>query len=110
MQRAMKMKIKMMLTALPLTLGTMLLHAAELQTGVVNSDTIADLIRAPLVNPEGYKGDVFAPIPLKKGTKVRIERTNDRYSFEGVDLVQVLPEDQRTPVWTYAEKVTLTPQ
>jgi hypothetical protein len=104
------MKIKMMLMALPLALGTTLLYAADLQTGVINSDTLADPIRAPLVNPEGYKGDEFAPTPLKQGTKVRVERTAERYSYQGVDLVQVIPEGHSAPVWTYADKVTVTPQ
>lgn len=102
-------KMKMMLMALPLALSTALAYADNLQTGVINSDTIDAPIRAALVNPEGYKGDVFAPAPLKQGTKVRVERTSDRYSFEGVELMQVIPEGQSTPVWTYAEKVTLRP-
>jgi hypothetical protein len=104
------MKIKRMLMALPLALSTTLLYAADLQTGVINSDTVGAPIRSVLVNPENYKGDEFAPTPLKQGTKVRLERTSNRYSFEGIDLVQVIPEGQRTPVWTYAEKVTVTPQ
>ena len=106
----MKMKLKMMLMALPLAIGATSLYAAGPQTGVINRDTLEAPIRAALVSPQGYKGDIFAPTPLKEGTKVRVERTSDRYSFEGVELVQVIPERQRTPVWTYAEKVTLTPQ
>ena len=50
------------------------------------------------------------PAPLKQGTKVRVEQTSDRYSYMGVELEQVIPEGQSTPVWTYADKVTLTPQ
>ena len=103
------MKIKTMLMALPLALGTTLIYAADLQTGVINSDTLEAPVMAALVNPDGYKGDEFAPTPLKKGTKVRVERTSSRYSFEGVDLALVIPEGQRTPVWTYAEKITPTP-
>jgi hypothetical protein len=102
------MKIKGILLALPLVLGTTLLCAADLQTGVINSDTIGALIRAVLLTPEGYNGDEFAPEPLKQGTKVRLERTSDRYSYQGIDLVQVIPEGQRTPVWTYADKVTVS--
>lgn len=102
--------MKMMLMALPLALGATPLYAAEPQTGVINRDTLEAPLRAALVNPQGYKGGEFAPAPLKQGTKVRVERTSDRYSFEGVDLVQVIPEGQRTPVWTYADRVTLTPQ
>ena len=104
------MKIKMMLMALPLALGTTLLYAADLETGVINSDTLGDALRAPLVNPQGCPGDEFAPIPLKEGTKVRVERDSGRYAYQGVDLMQVIPEGQSTPVWTYADKVTVTPQ
>ena len=104
------MKMKMMFTALPLVLGATCLYADNLQTGVINSDTIEAPIRAAVVEPDGYRGGEFAPTPLKQGTKVRVERTSDRYSYMGVELVQVIPDGQSTPVWTYAEKVTLTPQ
>jgi hypothetical protein len=104
------MKIKTMLMALPLVLGTTVLYADNLQTGVINRDTIEAPIRAAVVDPEGYKGGEFPPAPLKQGTKVRVERTTDRYSYQGVELMQVIPEGQRTPVWTYAGKVTLTAQ
>ena len=104
----MKMKMKMMLMALPLALGTTLLYAAEPQAGVINRDTLEAPIRAALVNPQGYEGGEFAPAPLKQGTTVRVERTSDRYNYRGEELVQVVPEGQRTPVWTYADYVTLT--
>jgi hypothetical protein len=104
------MKMKMMLMAVPMVLGTTWLYAEDLQTAVINSDTIEAPIRAAVVDSQGYKGGEFAPAPLKQGTKVRLERTSDRYSYMGVDLVQVIPEGQSTPVWTYADKVTLTPQ
>ena len=102
------MKTKMMLMALASALGTTLLSAADLQTGVINNDTLADPLRAPLVNPQDWKGDEFAPTPLKQGTKVRVEQDSERYAYQGVDLVQVIPEGQSTPVWTYADKVTPT--
>ena len=102
------MKIKMMLMALPLALGTTLLSAEDLQTGVINNNTIEAPIRAALVHPQDYAGGEFGPAPLKQGTKVRVERTSDRYDYMGVDLVQVIPEGQSTPVWTYADKVTPT--
>ena len=102
--------MKMMLMAMPLALGTALAYADNLQTGVINSDTTDAPIRAALVEPEGFNGGEFAPASLKKGTKVRLERTSDRYAYRGVELMQVIPEGQRTPVWTYAEKVTVTPQ
>jgi hypothetical protein len=104
------MKTKMMFMALPLALSTALAFADNLQTGVINSDTIDAPIRAALVDPEGYKGGEFAPASLKKGTQVRVERTSERYAYMGVELVQVIPVGQSTPVWTYADKVALTPQ
>jgi hypothetical protein len=103
------MKIKMTLMALPFALSTVLAYADNLRTGVINSDTTDAPIRAALVEPDGYQGGEFAPAPLKAGTKVRVERTSDRYAYQGIELVQVIPEGQSTPVWTYADKVTLTP-
>jgi hypothetical protein len=102
------MKMKMILMALTLALNTTLLYAADLPTGVINADTLADVIRAPLLNPQGYVGDEFAPITLKQGTKVRVEQTSERYSYQGTNLVQVIPEGLKYAVWTYADKVTLT--
>jgi hypothetical protein len=104
------MKVKTILMALPLAIGTTLLYAADLQTGVINSDTVGAPLRAAVMDPQGYQGDEFAPEPLKQGTKVRLERDSGRYRYQGVDLVQVIPEGQHTPVWTYADKVTVTPQ
>jgi hypothetical protein len=103
------MKIRMFLMALPLALSTTLAYADNLQTGVINSDTTEAPLRAALVEPEGFQGGEFAPAALKAGTKVRVERTSERYAYRGVELVQVIPEGQSTPVWTYAEKVTVTP-
>jgi hypothetical protein len=103
------MKTKMMFMALPLALSTALAFADNLQTGVINSDTTDAPLRTALVEPEGFQGGEFAPATLKQGTKVRVERTSDRYAYRGVELMQVIPEGQSTPVWTYAEKVTLTP-
>jgi hypothetical protein len=45
-----KMKIKMMLLALPLALDTMPLYAAALQTGVINRDALEAPIQTTLVN------------------------------------------------------------
>ena len=45
----MKMKLKMMLLALPLAPGTTLLYAADPQTGVLNRDAPEAPLRAALV-------------------------------------------------------------
>jgi hypothetical protein len=94
------MKMKMMFVALPLLLSTALSYADNLQKAVINSDTTAALLSSALVESEGYKGGEFAPTPLKKGTKVRVEQTGERFAYRGVELVQVIPEGQSTPVWT----------
>jgi hypothetical protein len=61
----MKMKLKMMLLALPLAPGATVLYAGDPQTGVINRDTLEAPIRAALVSPQGYQGGEFAPAPLK---------------------------------------------
>ena len=61
----MKMKLKMMLLALPLAPGTTVLYAADPQAGVINPDAPEAPLRAALVNPQGYQGGEFAPAPLK---------------------------------------------
>ena len=48
----MKMKLKMMLLALPLAPGATVLYAADPQVGVINRDAPEAPLRAALVNPQ----------------------------------------------------------
>ena len=52
MRRPMKMKLKMMLLALPLAPGATVLYAGDPQTGVINRDTLEAPLPAGLVNPQ----------------------------------------------------------
>ena len=41
---------------------------------------------------------------------MRMEQTSERYTYMGKGLVQIICEGQRTPVWTYANELTVTPR
>jgi hypothetical protein len=102
------MRIKSLAIALLLGFGASLAHAQEhLREGVITRDTVGAPEQAILAEPEGVHRDgVFTGTPLKKGTDVRVGETSDRYTYMGVTLVQVYPEGQSEPLWTYSQNVS----
>jgi hypothetical protein len=102
------MRIRSLVMAVLLGLGTGLVHAKQnLPEGKITKNTVGAPLQSMLAEPEAPSRDgVFTTTPLKSGTDVRVGETSNRYTYMGVTLVQVYPEGQSTPLWTFAQDVS----